>query len=75
MSSFKPKLQAENMNNKILGSLTRNVPNAKMRARSVSKDFKLMKDYQVAWRQQEKAKRNQEMVDKCTFKPDIKKSA
>ena len=66
------------MNNKILGSLTRNVPNAnnaKMRARSVSKDFKLMKDYQVAWRQQEKAKRNQEMVDKCTFKPDIKKSA
>jgi hypothetical protein len=42
------------MNNVILGSLTKDVEGVKLRARSVSKDFKMIQDYQSAWRESEK---------------------
>ena len=63
------------MNNKILGSLSKDVDGLKLRARSVSKDFKMIRDYQQAWRMQEREKLEKKEVDQCTFKPDIKSSS
>ena len=46
-----------------------------VRARSVSKDFKLLKDSMYNWRRQQQEKKQKEEIDVCNFMPDIKSSA
>ena len=48
---------------------------AALRARSVSKDYKIFSTTLDEWRQIEKKKLEEKEVEGCTFKPDIKKSS
>jgi hypothetical protein len=66
-----PKLYANKMNNKIL---RQNQSQSALRARSVSKDYKLMTEQKYGWRDEEKQILEEKKTEGCTFKPDLKKS-
>lgn len=83
---FQPKFQAMKMNNKILAdqkkwdkvAKRKDFPVAKvtaLRARSVSKDYKIFYESQAVWRQSEQRKAVKKEVAECTFKPNIQKSS
>jgi len=49
--------------------------NDMVRARSVEKDYKEIRESKEFWRQYEKERLDKKATEECTFKPNLKKTA
>ena len=85
--NFQPSLVTEKMNEKILSiGQRKNTIESYMldadedrpppkRTRSVSKDYRRLKESRTNWRQEQLKLKEEKEMEKCTFKPDIQKTA